>query len=844
MTNEPLWGRRLTSAVPTLAILIAVYFLSSAAHLYLLRNSFRFPNISSDEVQFALTGENIRLGHGYTLRGQFNSTLPPIFPLFIALAHSAGPDPRAAMFVFSCVLMCSVVFPVYSLGKLIGLDKGDAVILAAAASLLPHTFYASTYMSEIVQYPAFLAVFCLAIRWLDDRNWMWDVAMGCGMGFLLLTKLQGSQFAGAFVIAGVIVALGPRRWRGGSSEHFAAHFGVVLMITAAIEGAWTLYKSAHSGTALGQYGRILTEQGLPFWTPRLTVAYVADFLLAPGLITAVLLFYWFRYNGNRARTVFVLAIFLVQIIAVSTLDGGLTGWLRERLFMYALPITAVLSAKGLTYFKQRQTFTAQCALFAVPAMLIGAVLIYPFAVSSVIEVPWANAMGTLAGLLPFSRACLSVASVILTAVAALVLVRSSKHAVLLFGGFLTLFYGVGFASSSVALGRWTASGLASVSPIMRWLAANQVRGGDRLLTAGRHAFFEDPALRAAPVDNMFLDWTWRNGLGEDVEWQIETIGRFDVRMIPTAKAIPTEARPNDFVLTVARLDALGVPSSHDFLQLYRVGRISAQAPAPKYLIHIPAARFRTAQVRQESGAKTTSSLVYAPPLGLAGGTYQVRLDTAASTNDPLTVEVTGREERVLLRETAGLAVASASFSQYTGPVAFHVFGDIGSISRFEGLDVEWVSNSPPPAEPPNGFVPEGAFTNTEPSDLLHARSHSGSACYIDLINSAPPAHLISVDQQKGASIEGWAASTDDHAAAEKVYLELSSTSGRHYWIKAQRHIRPDVANALGNPALSDAGFTVSADLRLVTPSVYRVTIVLLNGEYARECDPDRELNVQ
>ena len=83
--------------------------------------------------------------------------------------------------------------------------------------------------------------------------------------------------------------------------------------------------------------------------------------------------------------------------AVSTLDGGLTGWLRERLLMYALPITAVLSAQGLSYFKQRQTLLARCAFLFVPPLLIGAVTPYPFAVSSVIEVPWANAMGSLAG---------------------------------------------------------------------------------------------------------------------------------------------------------------------------------------------------------------------------------------------------------------------------------------------------------------------------------------------------------------------------------------------------------------------------------------------------------------
>jgi hypothetical protein len=843
MTKESSWRSRLR-AVPTPAILVAVYFLSSAAHLFLLRNAFRFPNISSDEVQFAMTGENVRLGHGYDLRGQFNSTVPPVFPLFIALAHSTGPDPRAAMFVFSCFLMCSVVFPVYVLGKLIGLQSGDAVILAGVASLLPHTFYAATYMSEIVQYPAFLAVFCLAIRWLGDRNWMWDVAMGCGMGFLLLAKVQGSQFVGAFLIAGVIVALGPRRWRAGSSDRFAAHLGGVLIITAAMEGAWNFYKSAHSGTALGHYGRILAEQGLPFWTPKLTLAYAADFLLAPGLITAVLLFYWIRYNGNRPRTVFVLALFSVQLIAVSTLDGGLTGWLRERLFMYALPITAVLAAKGLTYFKQRQTLLTQCALFVVPAMLIGAVLVYPFTVSSVIEVPWANALGSLAGLLPFSRACLSVASVVLTAVAAFVLVRSSRKTTLLFGGYLMLFYGVGFASSSAALGRWTASGLASVSPIMSWLAANHVRSGDRILIAGRHAFFEDPTFRAAPVDNKFLDWTWRNGLGEDVEWQIETIGRFDVRMIPITNAIPTEARPNDFVLTVAQLDGLGVPSSHDFLQLYRVPRISAQAPAPKYLIHIAASRFEAEKALRAPGGKTTTSLSYAPPLGLSEGTYQVRFDAAASTSDPLTVEVTGTEGKVLVRKTAYSAQTSGSFSHYTGPVRFHVYGDSASTSRFEGLDVEWLSTSPPAAEPPDGFVPDTAFTSTEPSDLLHARSHNGSACYIDLINSAAPTHLIFVDRQRGVRILGWAANTDDRVVAEQVYMELSSPAGLSYWAKAHRYPRPDVAKAFRNPALSNAGFTLSADLRSVIPSVYRVKIVVLDGGDARQCDPNRELNIQ
>jgi hypothetical protein len=291
------------------------------------------------------------------------------------------------------------------------------------------------------------------------------------------------------------------------------------------------------------------------------------------------------------------------------------------------------------------------------------------------------------------------------------------------------------------------------------------------------------------------------------------------------------------------LDALGAPSSHDFLQLYRVARIPVQAPAPKYIIHIPAARFQTGPQRDQ-GAKTASSLTYVPPLSFAPGTYQVRFGAAPSTHDPLTIEVTGSEEKVLMRQTAGSAETLASFSHFTGPVVFHVLGDIGSVTGFQGLDVEWLSNSSPPAEPPDDFVPDGAFTGIAPSDLLHARSHTGSACYIDLINSAAPAALVSVDRQRGALILGWAANTDDHVIAEQVYIELSSTAGMHYWAKAHQYSRPDVAKAFSNSALSESGFTVSADLRSVMPGMYRVKIVLLNGGYARECDSNREVNIQ
>jgi hypothetical protein len=412
MTAEPSTHSQYHGALRTPALLVVVYLATTSLHLYFLRDTFRFPHISSDEVKYCSTGESIRLGRGYTLRGEFNSTAPPVFPAFIALAHSIGPDPRVAMFLLSSLLMCSVVFPAFALGKVFGLDTPTATILAAAASVLPHTFYAATYMAEIVQYPAYLTAFYLAIRWLDNPSWRLDIALGCAMGLLTLTKLQGNLFVGAFVVAVIIIALSSRRMGARSAVSVVRHAGVVLITAAAIQESWNLYKAAHAGTVLGAYGTVLGNEGLQYWTMRLSMAYFADFLLAPGLITAVLLFYWVRHNGNYPRTVFVLAVLVVQIVAVSILNGGLTGWLSERLFLYALPITALLAADGLVHFKRRQTFLAGCALLGFPLLLAGALMAYPFAVSSIIEAPWANALGTLAGIVPFSRGWLMVATLV------------------------------------------------------------------------------------------------------------------------------------------------------------------------------------------------------------------------------------------------------------------------------------------------------------------------------------------------------------------------------------------------------------------------------------------------
>jgi len=705
MMGDPSTVSQFRSSLQTPALLVVLYLASISLHLYFLRDVFRFPHVSSDEVKYVSTGESIRMGRGYTLRGEFNSTAPPVFPAFIALAHSIGSDPRVTMFGLSSLLMCFVIFPAFALGKLFGLDTATATILAAAASVLPHTFYAATYMAEIVQYPAYLIAFYLAIRWLDNPSWRLDIVLGCSMGLSTLTKLQGNLFVGAFVIAVIIIALHSRRTATGSAVGVVRHSSVVLITPVAIQESWNLYKAAHAGTAFGAYGTVLANEGLQYWTMRLSIAYFADFLLAPGLITAVLLFYWARHNGNYPRTVFVLAVLVVQIVAVSILNGGLTGWLSERLFLYALPITAILAAEGLAYFKRRQTFLAGCALLGFPLLLAGALMAYPFSVSSIIEAPWANALGTLAGIVPFSRVWLVIASLSLSVLIASILLRARRSAPLLFAGYILLFYGLGFVCSSIGLAGWTALGLRTVAPILTWLSENRVPSGHRLLIAGNHGSYED-SRKEAPPDERFVNWTRRMGLNDALEWQIETIGRFDVRMIPAPKALTQESHPGDYLLTAAAFDGLSLESLYHPFYLYRIDKAIADPPSPRYRSYIPADRFYTLTGRRGpegaivgAGTQMPGYLVYGPYIEFSPGQYRIKFNVAGLASESLLVDVAGKGGRVLMKTTTAPAqLGSITFSNDSSQrLEFRIFGASDPAFRFNGVDLEWLSDSVQPA---------------------------------------------------------------------------------------------------------------------------------------------------
>ena len=93
----------LHNARRTAIALAAIYAAAVAIHIALLWHASLSPHISSDELQYVGTAENIGSGRGFLLRGRFNSSLPPFYPLFVAGAHSLGTEPRETAFFLNCL---------------------------------------------------------------------------------------------------------------------------------------------------------------------------------------------------------------------------------------------------------------------------------------------------------------------------------------------------------------------------------------------------------------------------------------------------------------------------------------------------------------------------------------------------------------------------------------------------------------------------------------------------------------------------------------------------------------------------------------------------------------------
>lgn len=574
------------STAPIWMWLVLVYLVAVFVHFACLKPQAVFPLVATDEVQYISIAENLRLGGGFTTHGEFHAASPPLYPLFVAFAHSFGQYPRLSALWFSCFAICLAIFPAYALARHVHLTKSISFLLAAAAVLLPHTLWAGLYMTETLSYPLFMAAFYFLARWVEQPTVQLDWIAAGLLSAMALTKVATWSFVTAILITVILLTI----LRRGPDRLWLHALGMFSVLIAA-QLAWQIFKYAHHAAALGSYGHALGDLGLRQLSVGLVGVYLGDFLLAPGIFLVVPLFLWFREYGQKRFSLAVLlaATLVCQIAVHGFLEAGLTGSLRERLVFYSLPLIAIFGVKGLDS-RAAGGKTIKVLFVASPLILLWLVSHYAFPYNPVLDVPWASLLGSFAwiGVDSFTKfhwMVVTAFGILTGGILFLLLPARWKQASL--AAFILIFNSSAFASSTKEMIQLSARGKTEVDAYVYWLSSQHVNPDDRLIICGPMAYYEERH-RSAPLDAFFVDWQERFRFNAIWLFQFEAYGRYDVRMAQTPDQIRELARPGDRILSTTQLTGLDLVSYRMPIYLYTAPKVLAASPRPLYTVDITA----------------------------------------------------------------------------------------------------------------------------------------------------------------------------------------------------------------------------------------------------------------
>jgi glycosyltransferase involved in cell wall biosynthesis len=137
-------------------------------------------------------------------------------------------------------------------------------------------------------------------------------------------------------------------------------------------------------------------------------------------------------------------------------------------------------------------------------------------------------------------------------------------------------------------------------------------------------------------------------------------------------------------------------------------------------------------------------------------------------------------------------------------------------------------------------VPRGRVSPLESSTLTSAQ-WTGASCSLDTIDGSYSKDVLKLDKSHPHIFRGWLLD-EAKKPAGKFSLVLKGSSD--YAISASTgEIRKDVGEYFKNPALNDAGFSVSADLSTLQAGNYDVIFVIRKSGRAFFCESGRKVSL-
>ncbi|MCL4849870.1 MAG: hypothetical protein KJZ78_00625, partial [Bryobacteraceae bacterium] len=386
------------------------------------------------------------------------------------------------------------VFPVFLFGSWLGLNNTIALLIASATGFLPHFFYAALYMTETLQFPLYLGTICCAYCWLTKPTRRNSIILGLLTSALVLNKVA----SWVLLVPLIVIALARLLvfWRQRDTAFHAVCVRTVIALAPPLfaQLAWIVIKLIQNGTAFGVYGVVIEQQGLTELSLGLFAAYVTDFWLAAGIVSALPTVYWLVKVRKRVPyfCAFMGSLLILQIGWLSIVEAGLTGILRERLFSFSFPVIAVIGASGFQLLRRYKTRGWLIAFCILPAALSLSALMPAFS-GMAFETPWAYTLGSLKlhGIGDFSRQQLFVTTAFIAVLIPLLMVRlRTAWTEYAFAIFLIGFNLCTFMTTAILLERSTRIGVSALAPVVAWLRSSGVGNYASLVVTAPPAPFE------------------------------------------------------------------------------------------------------------------------------------------------------------------------------------------------------------------------------------------------------------------------------------------------------------------------------------------------------------------
>jgi len=512
------------------------------------------------------------------------------------------------------------VFPVYWLARHLRLSVLLSALVSLAAGMNPYTLYSATYMSESLQYPMLLWAAWTAVRWLEAPRIRPSLQLGLLLGIMAMIRYATGTFVIALSVAALIACFTDRsgqRW-----TQRLMQLMTVLAVYGAFQTGWWGFKVYHGASALGAYASNLKT--LPHGSLVLFGAYMGDALFAAGPLTAGVCLAGIRFlrRDRPSAAVFLATVTAFLVITTAIFDGGLTGELRGRFYIYVLPLLSMLAVFGAADLKTGHGVRTFLGLFLPALASVVLVFLYARSATSLAGTPWADVFGLLhvVGLGAFSAGRMLLWAVGLAGVCSLLIAMRLVRPEFVVAGSAILLNTVALPAYAQVLRHDVHNYSVQLQPVLKAIPA-ELPAGSKVAVTGIPRGIPNPGRLG--IMNRDLELT------ETLIFQLEIIRGLDVRVVNSETELSNPGLGSAFLLTASSFPQLPLLRESGGFHFYRLERRSLplvsgtqwNTPAASFMSEV--GEFRPDGAIHGTSKKRFGFLVCGPFRPLPLGEYEV-----------------------------------------------------------------------------------------------------------------------------------------------------------------------------------------------------------------------------